>query len=537
MLTNKITRAQSITIQPQLPCDFSINFSYQEEVPTSDPSRIIRDFVESFLDLSRFPSLTSWNSTQFPAYQLLETSLLAMTVFGFSSLRELEDLSRYDMRFRFLLNGVYPSHQTYHRFFNSALKPCMEQIFIELNHYIELHDSVDTDTLFLDGTKLEANANKMTFVWMKSTRKYQTSARKKMMELLKQFKKWLTAHGYGERSAAISILQEPDMDHLMTLDQVFIDTAEDEKIVYVAGRGHRKSELQRMHDQFRELSVKLQKYEAYTETAGGRNSFSKTDTDATFMHMKYDYYNHTGVFKPGYNVQAGVSDGYIRILQVTSSPSDSKDFIPTVERYRQKYGVYPQRVPADAGYGSYDNYCYCEEHGIELMMKYNLQEKESHIRKADRFKSYAFGKQEDGTPVCPAGHPMKLEKVTQSNKGLYPRTNHLYRSEHCQGCPLCRECTRSRKGRTMNICHDLERQKGIVRENMATERGQELMIQRSIQSEGTFGQLKEDYSYTRLRRRGKDGVEFELWMVAAGHNIRHYCNRKSQMKERSSHLN
>jgi hypothetical protein len=89
----------------------------------------------------------------------------------------------------------------------------------------------------------------------------------------------------------------------------------------------------------------------------------------------------------------------------------------------------------------------------------------------------------------------------------------------------------------MNICHDLERQKGIVRENMATERGQELMIQRSIQSEGTFGQLKEDYSYTRLRRRGKDGVEFELWMVAAGHNIRHYCNRKSQMKERSSHLN
>ena len=59
-----------------------------------------------------------------------------MTVFGFSSLRELEDLSRYDMRFRFLLNGVYPSHQTYHRFFNSALKPCMEQIFIELNHYI-----------------------------------------------------------------------------------------------------------------------------------------------------------------------------------------------------------------------------------------------------------------------------------------------------------------------------------------------------------------------------------------------------------------
>ena len=93
------------------------------------------------------------------------------------------------------------------------------------------------------------------------------------------------------------------------------------------------------------------------------------------MHMKYDYYNHTNVFKPGYNVQMGSSDGYIRHVYVSSDANDINTYIPFMEGYHLAYGDYPSKTPADAGYGSYDNYSYCKEHGIELFMKYNTYKK------------------------------------------------------------------------------------------------------------------------------------------------------------------
>jgi hypothetical protein len=61
---------------------------------------------------------------------------------------------------------------------------------------------------------------------------------------------------------------------------------------------------------FLEYEEKLLEYQIHLEICGIRNSYSKTDHDATFMNMKYDYYNRTGVFKPGYNLQVGVSDEY-----------------------------------------------------------------------------------------------------------------------------------------------------------------------------------------------------------------------------------
>lgn len=89
------------------------------------------------------------------------------------------------------------------------------------------------------------------------------------------------------------------------------------------------------------------------------------------MHMKYDYYNHTNVFKPGYNVQIGVSDGYIRNIYISSDGNDLRTYIPFMDKYKSAYGRLPKKTPADAEYGSYDNYNYCKENNIELYMKYS----------------------------------------------------------------------------------------------------------------------------------------------------------------------
>ena len=246
------------------------------------------------------------------------------------------------------------------------------------------------------------------------------------------------------------------------------------------------------------------------------------------MHMKWDYYNNTNIFKPAYNVQFGVSSGYIRVVHISQNCNDIRDFIPTVEKYHEQYKEYPKMVPADAGYGSYDTYRFCEDHGIELMMKHSGQNKEGEeITDKNRFRSWAFERTDQGVPICPGGHEMELLRVRISNKGIYPQEVNYYGCSHCQECPLKSKCTRSKYGRKVQICPDWERMKRIAKENMSTEEGHEIMVSRSIQAEGTFGDIKENYGYSRLKRRGLGNVKFEIYLVALGHNIRKMVNRMS----------
>lgn len=89
---------------------------------------------------------------------------------------------------------------------------------------------------------------------------------------------------------------------------------------FVQGKGHKKSQLQRNYEEIKEYRDKLKEYEAHLRICGERNSYSKTDHDATFMHSKEDYYMKTGIFIPAYNVQLGVSDEYILYAKVYPNP-------------------------------------------------------------------------------------------------------------------------------------------------------------------------------------------------------------------------
>ena len=127
---------------------------------------------------------------------------------------------------------------------------------------------------------IEANANKYSFVWKKSTNKYESRTLEKRMA--------------GP---------------------------------YVYWRGHRKSDLQRDIEKLRELEAKKVKYAAYQDTFNGRNSFSKTDPDATFMHTKEDHMRNAQL-KPGYNIQFGIEGEYITGVNVSSERSDQLTLIP-----------------------------------------------------------------------------------------------------------------------------------------------------------------------------------------------------------------
>lgn len=481
-------------------------------------------FVDEYLDFNKFPSLLEWPEYCFPARSMLKAFMISYALRGYSSLRDQEELYKFDLRIRCLFKGRTPCYNTIRLYQIQCLQPCMEELFIEFNTFIEASDPyLDTSALFLDGSKFEANANKMTFVWTAATRKFLTNAWKNLIGLIEKLNGWLKSNNSAYR---VSILKKPEPEFLLYLDAFFVCLEDEFEVKIAVGRGHRKHPLQRLHDRFTDLAVRLFRYAVYEDLADGRNSFSKTDPDATFMHMKYDYYNHTNVFKPGYNVQIGVSSGYIRIVHVSQNCNDIHDFIPALDKYKKYYGEYPDMVPADAGYGSYDNYSYCEENNIKLMMKYSGQRKEQEeITDKNRFRSWAFQKTADGVPICPAGHEMELIRVSTCARGIYPKETSYYGCSHCKDCPLRSKCTHSKSGRKIQICHKLEKMKSAVRENMSSPEGHDLMVRRSIQAEGTFGDIKENYHFTRFKRRGLENVKFEILTVALGHNIRKLANR------------
>lgn len=507
---------------------FPLNFVYEDSIAKDDISRTVKEVVEG-VNIFKYVDFSHRNSYGYDGMKMLQCVLLAFALKGYASVRELADLCKYDIRFQFIMDGQTPSHMAFHRFIHDDLIMPMEDLFVEFNQYFEQHDTLETDILYIDGTKFEANANKMTFVWMKATKKFREKRWKKIMERIRSF----NDHCQKEKiPVRLSILKEFSFEYLVEIIETIEIIMNQKDIEPKYGKGQKKHPLQRYKEGFEEDAQKILKYSSYYKIANGRNSFSKTDHSATFMHMKYDYYNHTNVFKPGYNVQIGSSDGYIRHMYVSSDANDINTYIPFLEGYHMAYGRYPKKTPADAGYGSYDNYSYCEEKGIELYMKYNTYKKEQEkVSDKNRFKNYQMKPNDTGEILCPAGHAFTLEKEKTDTNGRYPRTTKTYRNEHCEGCPLRTKCTRSKYGRSLIINEKLIEYQKEVTKNLQTDQGKKLMKQRSIQAEGIFGQIKQDNEYDRLWRRGETGVKLELLLVAIGHNLRRYHTRCCQKQK------
>lgn len=511
-------------IQTQLPLDYNIHI---------DPkSKSIVNTVCSVCEeagLFRFINIKNRNHYGYSAQKMLECVLLAHTLNGSVSVRELEDLCRHDIRFIYIMQGQQPSFMAFERFLKNDLTDTIDDIFIALNKYIEVHDTeLNTDILTIDGTKYEANANKMTFVWMKATKKNKSKLWGQIIEEIIKINQ--------ENQTNFSILHSMTIEYIVEICDKLKEMADKKEIQFVHGKGKRKTPIQRHYDKLVDYGMRMFKYQMYEDIAEGRNSFSKTDIAATFMHMKYDYYNHTNVFKPGYNVQMGISDGYVRNIYISPDANDLNTYIPFMEKYYKAYGKYPKKTPADAGYGSFDNYTYCETHGMELWLKYAGQDKEKKKNKKDRFKSWAFEKDEAGNKICPQGYTFQTTKKRLETRGRYPRVEEIQETGKCEGCPLRKECTKSKKGRQLHIVKQLEEFKEEVRKNMSTDEGKKLMEHRDIQSEGTFGNIKANWKYDRLQRKGKTGVNLEIELVCIGVNFRRYQKRVIEGNKKSSEM-
>jgi len=462
------------------------------------------------------------------AQKLLKVILFAFMEHGISSLRDLEKLCRNDIRFLYLLDGMKaPSFATFGNFIRNELTASIEQIFKDINTYIFETEQVDLQHTYIDGTKFEANANRYTWVWKKSCVKN----RGKVFEKLSALIDTMNTEVLGYLGVRFEKREDYAIEYVEGLLKKYCLVTNLDTGSFVTGRGHRKTQHQRQYQEMEGYLERLKTYAKHIEICGeSRNSYAKTDHDATFMRLKRDYMGNDQLL-PAYNVQAAICDEYIAVVDVKPFASDQDCFVPLMEKFKETYGHYPKYPVADAGYGSYNNYLYCEEHGMEKYMKFTMFGKETKSEKyhTDPYRAVNFKRDAEGNPICPNGKKFIFKYNRHVKGNRYGRTEELYECESCEGCPHKAECCKSAKGnRTVRINRELTSFHDEVISNLESIHGALLCMNRSIQSEGTFGIIKWNRSYKRLFRRGKENVILELTLISCGYNLYKYHNKKNR---------
>ena len=495
-----------------------------------DPVLTFDEFMEG-IDLAKYLKNIPEHETgriRYNPVNMLKTVLFGFMSQGYMSLRELEDNCKVNIRFMYLMDNERPLYRTFSYFINDVLGESIEDIFNDINKQIFTQENVDLNHLYIDGSKFEANANKYSWVWKKATEKSRYRLFEKITALFHEINAELEWAGLKIETNAEYVPEQLHETAEKNAKVWNLDTSD-----FVYGKGHRKTCQQRHYEKILKYTSKLEEYIEKVNICGPEhNSYAKTDHSATFMRIKTDYMGNDQLL-PAYNVQVGVADEYIAVIDVNQYRSDMDCFVPLMEQFKKTYGFYPKYPTADAGYGSYNNYIYCEQHGMEKYMKFPMFKKETEDKKyhSNPFRAVNFEIDSDGNMICPNGKKFifSYRKAVRGND--YGRQEEIYVCEDCSKCPYADQCKKTDKNRTIRINQELTSMHQEVIDNLQCIHGALLRMNRSIQAEGTFGIMKNDRNYKRIVRRGIDSVRLEIYLVSIGQNLYKYHNKKMRLQK------
>ena len=480
------------------------------------------DFVFKVAEICESLDYTELFNTYLRAWRKVNPiTMFEVIVYGYMkhlySGREIAEACKTDIRFMWLLNGEpAPSHATISRFEDEKLSKAIEGLFYQFVNKLYEMGEVKYKNLFVDGTKIEAYANKYTFVWKSAVEKNLTKLEKKISVFLP-----IVCERYGF-SESISL---EECHAQLCLQAQWVN------LLFVYGKGKHKTQLQRDIEILREYIDKKSEYYSHLGKFGNRNSFSKTDTDATFMHMKEDYMRN-GQLKPGYNIQIGVESEYVVGVGAFSNRSDVNTLIPFLNRIKSHTRRLFERIIADAGYESSENYLYLEENGQECFIKptnYEISKKKTYKTNPYSVENMAYNAAKDEY-TCPDGRKLKFKRErTMTTENGYTVSTKYYSNDKCGRCPHRGKCHSSKTGyRTVRVNQILNEYRPKVLKALTSEEGTLLRMNRSIQVEGVFGVLKEDYGFRRFITRGKKNIETQFFLLAFALNIEKLCNREKK---------
>lgn len=488
--------------------------NFEMLIPEDDSVRLLSQILEG-LDYTKLYKAYSHIGRK-PAIEpkILFKVLTYAYLNGLFSSRKIEKACKRDINFMWLLKGnKAPDHSTIARFRKEFLSEAVEDLFYQLVRYLLKIDEIEFENLFVDGTKIEANANRYTFVWKKVVNKNEAKMFTRIQVCVEAINFRYMTNFNVKIDSLISDIEE-------ILAYLHAKRKKD-NIEFVHGIGKRKSEIQKLTEELSTYYNRQKDYDLHNQLFNGRNSYSKTDHDATFMHMKEDHMRNSQL-KPGYNVQIGVESEYVTGVGVFQDRSDIATLIPFLNEMESNLGRTYKNVIADSGYESEENYIYLEDKNQNYYIKpqtYEKWKKRSFKKDISKRENMAYDEQKDEY-TCRNGKQLKPIGITHKTSATgYKSKVTIYESEDCGNCPCKSKCTKAQGNRKMQVSKTFVAKRQISYDNITSEKGILLRMNRSIQVEGAFGVLKNDYQFNRFLTRGKNSVKTEFILLCFGYNI------------------
>ena len=483
--------------------------SLEELIDKNHPVRIVNQVIDR-IDID--PLIKKFKGGGTSSYH--PRMLLKVLVYGYLnntySSRRMESALKENIHFMWLAGMNKPDHNTINRFRSERLKDVLKTVFGKVVELLVEAGHLDLKEIYTDGTILEAQANRYTFVWGKSIKKNKAKIEEQLKELWE----------YAERIATEELKEEaPESFSAVNAEQVKNTIEKIDKAL--EGRKIDKEQRQKLNYAKKHWPDNMVRYAQQEKILGQRNSYSKTDYDATFMRMKDDHMKN-GQLKPGYNIQLSSHDQFVVNYSLHQNPTDTRTLKSHLQSYYSLYGQYPSVLVADAGYGSEENYTLLKRKKIEGYVKHNQFDREQNPRRyIDWFRTenLEYDKKED-LVYCPIGEPMKrIGEATRKNESGFKKKYTVYQASKCKNCPVRDVCHPQIGNRIVEVNHRLRKMKEGVNAKLTSQQGVAYRKKRPVDIEPVFAQLKHNKNFKRFMLRGLKKVEIETGLLVIAHNL------------------
>lgn len=482
--------------------------SLEELIPENHLVRVLNRTIDGLNVEALVATYKGGGTSAYHPLMLLKVLVYAYLSKIYAS-RRIAKALREDVNFMWLSGMQRPDFRTINEFRSSRLKEVIDEVFGSMVLFLLGHGYIDLQQYFVDGTKLRADNNKHKIVWAKNTKRYKEKVQQKIKELLSEIER---ANDEENQRYGDNDLEELGEHSTLTSDDVKEQVTRLNETLQSTTTKRAVKKLQRT------LLPKLEKYEQQEQTLAGRNSYAKTDTDATAFRTK------DGQLLPAYNVLIGTQRQFIVNYSFHQKKGSETDgFIPHVSRLHELLGLSPALVMGDCAYGSEENYAFLALHQIGNYLKYNtfdLEHKKSYRTNPYRKENFAYDASTD-TYRCPQGRGVEFKQVKHiTTDNGYRSTVRLYQCVNCQACPVASQCKRGEGNRTIYVNPTLEAYRAQAWANLHSEEGIALRKQRGVDVEPPFGDVKFNQGYHRLRLRGQAKVNVEIGLLSIAHNTK-----------------
>lgn len=502
---------------------FSLNLDF--DIPNDHVARLISMFVDSIPCSVIEQSTAKTGRPAFHPAMLLKMILFAYARKTFSG-RRIVEMNEENIPMKWLSQDTPVSYKTLNNFrVSEHVSDLIKTTFIYFTKLLTDNGLINDEALFIDGTKVEADANKYSFTWKKAVEKFYPQLQDHISEM------------YDELVES-NVVTEMEKDYVTTsagLQNMLNDTESEAEILnkkiadepkVMPGGSANKRRRRTLNKKIRKIKTdylpRLKKYEQATKLFKGRNSFSKTDHDATFMRMKEDPMLN-GQLKPGYNLQAATNGQFVLNYDIFPNPTDTRTLIPFLNDMHFldlfKY------IVADAGYGSESNYSAVIDQFEKVpLIPYTMYQKEQKRKfKNDPTKIHNWEYNEkDDYYIDHLGVRFSFKRYSiRHDKYGFERKFKLYEADKVQETEELDLLAKTAKGHQRYVSYNptWDYFKNYVKTQLSSKIGSEVYAHRKLDVEPMFGRMKAIFGVRRIHLRGKKSVKNELGILLMTMNL------------------